>query len=59
MAIGMQHVATLLVDHIDIPKGRRPVDPNTVETLANSIKEIGLQNPITVRRGDNRHILVV
>ena len=58
MAIGMQHVATLPIDHIDVPKGRRPIDPKTVETLVNSIKEIGLQNPITVRRGDNRHILV-
>ena len=58
MAIGMQHVATLPIDHIDVPKGRRPIDPKTVETLVNSIKEIGLQNPITVRHGDNRHILV-
>jgi len=58
MAMWMQHVATLPIDHIDVPKGRRPIDPKTVETLVNSIKEIGLQNPITVRHGDNRHILV-
>ena len=52
MAMWMQHVATLPIDHIDVPKGRRPIDPKTVETLVNSIKEIGLQNPITVRHGD-------
>lgn len=48
----------LAFDEIEIPEGRRPVDPSAVKRLADSIEEIGLRHPITVRRRGDRYILV-
>lgn len=41
------------VDAIRIAPGRRPVDPERVATLAESIRKIGLQTPVTVWMDDN------
>jgi len=43
---------------IDIPEGRRPADTKAVRQLANSIEEIGLVQPIVVRRKGDRYELV-
>jgi ParB family transcriptional regulator, chromosome partitioning protein len=52
-------IMSLSVDDIIIPEGRREAKPAEVKKLADSIKEIGLKHPITVRRGrDNTYILV-
>lgn len=48
----------LVIDDIDIPEGRRPVDLAAVKRLADSINEIGLKHPITVRRKGEKYILV-
>jgi ParB family chromosome partitioning protein len=40
----------LSLPSIDIPPGRRQPDKQVVKRLAASIKEIGLQQPISVRR---------
>lgn len=48
----------LAFDEIEIPSDRRPVDPAAVKRLADSIDEIGLRHPITVRRKGDRYILV-
>jgi ParB family chromosome partitioning protein len=48
----------LPLDEIEIPEGRRPVDPAAVKRLADSIEQIGLKHPITVRRKGERYILV-
>jgi hypothetical protein len=37
---------------------RREVDPATVKKLAQSIKDIGLQHPITVRKVNDQNVLV-
>jgi hypothetical protein len=52
-------IMSLSVDDIIIPEGRREAKPAEVKKLADSIKEIGLKHPITVRRGrDNTYVLV-
>lgn len=48
----------LALDEIEIPEGRRPVDPSAVRRLADSIDEIGLKHPVTVRRKGEKYILV-
>lgn len=48
----------LALDDIDIPDGRRKVDPSAVKRLADSIDKIGLKHPITVRRKGDRYQLV-
>ena len=47
------------IDQIYVPAGRRgSVNPETVKALAESILEIGQQEPIGVRRDGDRFILV-
>lgn len=48
----------LALDEIEVGDGRREVDTKSVKKLAESIKEIGLRHPITVRRRGERYILV-
>lgn len=45
----MQRPILVHVERIEIPRGRRKANPEGVKALANSIKEIGLQTPISVR----------
>jgi ParB family transcriptional regulator, chromosome partitioning protein len=48
----------LRLDEIVVPDGRRETEPETVERLAASIREIGLQHPITVRSHQDQFILI-
>lgn len=48
----------LSLDDIQIPEGRREVDPAVVKRLANSIDNVGLRHPITVRRKGDGYVLV-
>ncbi len=49
----------IAIDDIYVPvKRRRDLNPETVETLAGSIMEDGLQTPIGVRRDGDRFVLV-
>jgi ParB-like chromosome segregation protein Spo0J len=50
-------------EYLDIAKivvgdSRRPIDPSKVASLAESIKKIGLQHPVTVRKVGDQHQLV-
>jgi ParB/RepB/Spo0J family partition protein len=50
---------TVRIDEIYVPaKHRRDLNPATVDELAESILEIGLQTPISVRRDGERFVLV-
>jgi ParB/RepB/Spo0J family partition protein len=50
---------TISIDEIYVPAKRRgELDPETVEALAESILEDGLQSPISVRRDGERYVLV-
>ena len=50
---------SIRIDEIYVPAARRgAVDPATVETLAESILEVGQQTPIRVRRDRGRFVLV-
>ena len=50
---------TVRIDEIYVPaKLRRGLDSEAVEAIAESIMEIGLQVPISVRRGNDRFVLV-
>lgn len=47
------------IDQIYVPTGRRgSVDPDKVQEIAESILEFGQQEPISVRKGNNRFVLV-
>lgn len=46
------------LDDIDVPDGRREVVAASVKRLADSIEQVGLRHPITVRRKGDRYILV-
>jgi ParB-like chromosome segregation protein Spo0J len=47
------------IDDIYIPQAlRKPTDADKVETLAESIAEIGQQTPISVREDKDRYVLV-
>lgn len=48
----------LQINQIIIPDNRRPIDNQKVKELAESIKEIGLINPITVKSDSGKFILV-
>ncbi len=48
--------ARLQIDLIDVGGNRRPVDPDKVNTLAESMKKIGLINPITVWAIDDEYV---
>ena len=50
---------TVRIDEIYVPAKRRgSLSPATVEALAESILEVGLQTPISVRRDGERFVLV-
>ncbi len=50
---------TIAIDEIYVPvKRRQDLNPETVEALAESIIENGLQTPIGVRRDGDRFVLV-
>ena len=50
---------TIRIDEVYVPsKHRRDLDPGAVEALAESILEVGLQTPISVRRDGERFVLV-
>ena len=38
----------IAIDQITVPPNRRPINTDTVRTLAASVQKIGLQNPISV-----------
>lgn len=46
------------IDDIEIQRGRREVDPAVVKRLADSIENVGLRHPITVRKKGEKYILV-
>jgi ParB/RepB/Spo0J family partition protein len=50
---------SIKIDQIYIPARRRgDVEPETVSEIAESIMEVGLQVPISVRRDGERYVLV-
>ena len=50
---------TIHIDEIYVPNARRgELDMDTVNSLAESILEDGLQTPISVRRDGKRYVLV-
>jgi ParB-like chromosome segregation protein Spo0J len=51
------HIPLALCD-IDVPEGRRDVDPNAVKRIAESIESIGLRHAISVRPQGERYLLV-
>ena len=47
------------IENVYIPtKRRETLNPKTVDELAESILQVGLQSPILVRRDDKRFVLV-
>lgn len=54
----MSVAMSLHLDQVLVPAGRRDIDIEAVERLSESIKEIGLQHPITVRPHQAEFILV-
>jgi ParB-like chromosome segregation protein Spo0J len=48
----------LFLHEVEVGESRRPVDPEAVSRLAQSIRDIGLQHPISVLAKDGRFILV-
>lgn len=48
----------LSIDDIVVADGRREVDPAVVKRLADSIDNIGLRHPITVRKKGEQYILI-
>lgn len=48
----------VMIDDVVVPEGRRDVDHAAVNKLAESIKNIGLKHPITVRRKSEGYELV-
>lgn len=46
------------LDDIDVPEGRREIVAASVKRLADSIEQVGLRHPITVRRKGDRYVLV-
>ena len=51
-------LAEIALDRVEIPDGRRPVDPDAVVRLKNSIAVVGLQHPITVAKRDGGYRLL-
>jgi hypothetical protein len=45
-------LAEIALDRVEIPDGRRAIDPDAVARLKNSIAVVGLQHPITVAKRD-------
>ena len=55
----MMKIVAVPIEAIYVPqKLRKPLDPKAVESLAESIVEIGQQAPILVRRDKERFVLV-
>ncbi|MBL6953729.1 MAG: ParB N-terminal domain-containing protein [Alphaproteobacteria bacterium] len=55
----MMESTVIKVAEIYVPTKRRStLDPDKVETLAESILEEGQKMPIQVRRGNNRYVLI-
>ncbi len=52
-------VGTVYTDAVTVPQGRRPVKAETVGRLAESIKAIGLQQPISVWSPDAETVVLV
>jgi ParB-like chromosome segregation protein Spo0J len=48
----------LTFDQIDFPRNARPTNATDVVALANSIRTIGLQNPLTVLARGDRYLLI-
>jgi uncharacterized protein with PIN domain len=48
----------ITIDEIDIGDARRQVNPAAVKRLADSIEQVGLRHPITVRERGDRYLLV-
>lgn len=48
----------ITIDEIDIADTRRQVNPAAVKRLADSIEQVGLRHPITVRERGDRYLLV-
>lgn len=48
----------ITIDDIDIADTRRQVNPTAVKRLADSIEQVGLRHPITVRERNDRYLLV-
>lgn len=51
-------VMNLSLDEVVVPPGRRPLDGKGVKRLAESIKQVGLRHPITVRSVGGKFHLV-
>lgn len=47
------HYSDVEIDVVDVPKGRRAINQKTVDFLAESMAEIGLQNPIAIWSPDD------
>lgn len=55
----LMKVVSIRIEDIYVPhRLRKPVDPKKLETIAESIAEIGQQSPILVRRDEDRYVLV-
>jgi len=56
----MSNTVKLKPSEISVPEGRRDIDPETVQSLAESIETTGrMINPITVRRDGEDYVLIV
>jgi ParB-like chromosome segregation protein Spo0J len=51
-------LSEITLDRVEIPDGRRAVDPDAVARLKNSISVVGLQHPITVAKRDGGYRLL-
>ena len=51
-------LAEITLDRVEIPDGRRAIDPDAVARLKNSIAVVGLQHPITVAKRDGGYRLL-
>ena len=51
-------LAEITLHHVEIPDGRRAIDPEAVARLKNSIAAVGLQHPITVAKRDGGYRLL-
>jgi len=55
----LMKIVSVPIEQIYVPqKLRKPVDAQKVESIAESIAEIGQQSPILVRRDSERFVLV-
>ncbi len=52
------NIENIFVDGVEIPLRHRSLSTKVVKLLSESIKEIGLQNPIQVYEGEEKYILI-